>query len=190
MTPRNHLIGRRAPAVYIAATCAARPEARYHFRLPCPPESVGGAISDRRMKRWAEGAYFATLDAMRTGRVDEEQAVTLGKLLLETTTRSARSALEHLGRIIDAVVRNAGQALLPPPPPTPLDSLVATATVTLATEWDDLVERLVWPLAWLQTRGYVARQGLDFRWQRLGGIIPAASSSPRTALLNVYYTVR
>ena len=190
MTPRDHFISQRAPAVYIAATCAEKPEARYHFRLPCPPQSVAGAISDRGMKRWAEGAYFATLDAMRTGRVDEEQAVTLGRLLLETTTRSARSAFEHLGRIIDTVMRNAGQALLPPPPPTPLDSLVATAAVTLATEWDDLVERLVWPLTWLQTRGYVVRQGVDLQWQRLGGIIPAASSSPRTALLNVYYTVR
>jgi hypothetical protein len=48
----------------------------------------------------------------------------------------------------------------------------------------------VWPLIWLQTRGYVVRQGLDFQWQQLGGIIRAASSSPRSALLNVYYAVR
>ena len=190
MTARDHFISQRAPAVYIAATCVAKPEARYQFRLPCPPEPVDGIVGDRGTKRWAERAYFATLDAMRTGRVDEEHTITLGKLLLETTTRSARGAFEHLGRVIDAVVRNAGKALLPPPPPTPLDSLVATATVTLATEWDDLVERLVWPLAWLQTRGYVVREGVDLQWQRLGGIIPAASNSPRTALLNVYYTVR
>src|SRR5919202_3488037 len=107
MTSRDHFISQRAPAVYIAATCAATPDARYHFRLPCPPGSAAGANSDRRMKRWAEGAYFATLDAMRTGSVDEEQAVTLGRLLLETTTRSARGAFEHLGRIVDAVMRNA-----------------------------------------------------------------------------------
>jgi hypothetical protein len=142
------------------------------------------------MRRRAEGAYFATLDSMRTGRVDEEQTLTLGRLLLQTTTRSACGALEHLGRVIDAVVRNAGQALLPPPPPAPLDSFIATATLTLTTGWDDLVERLVWPLSWLQTRGYVVREGLELQWQRLGGIIPAASSSPRIALLNVYYTVR
>jgi hypothetical protein len=162
MTPFTHS-AKRAPAVYFVGRPFGGAEP-YCFRLPCPPNWTPVRFAGRAPERRAKKAYFAALDAMRTGHADPEQAAKLGRMLTEASTRSARAVLGHLMRVMEAADRVTARGPVFPPPPAPLESAVATTTLAWAPEQGDPVERLAWPLEWLRTRGYIISKGFNLRW--------------------------
>ena len=169
--------------MYFAGNPPEKQAAPYVFRLPCPPDYIAVRQAGRALKRRAKKAYFAALDAMRTGRVDSEAAAKLRRLLAEATTRPARMLLGQLVNIMEAAMRT-GEPILPPPP-VPLDSLVATATdpyVNVKAKEDPL-EELAWPLEWLRTRGYIVSKGLQLRWEMPHGPVAAPKAPSWSALL-------
>jgi hypothetical protein len=183
MTSISSAAKQRAPAVYFAGNPPARQAAPYVFRLPCPPDYIVVRQAGRALKRRAKKAYFAALDAMRTGRVDSEAAAKLRRLLAEATTRPARALLGQLVNVMEAAMRT-GEPILPPPP-VPLGSLVATATdpyVNVKAK-DDPLEQLAWPLEWLRTRGYIVTKGLQLRWEMPHGPMAAPKAPSWSALL-------
>jgi hypothetical protein len=141
-------------------------------------------------ERRARRAYFVTLDALRTGRVDEGEATKAQRLVADLRSATARGAIAHFLRIMDAVRRRGGGPVLPTPP-APLAELVVTAPpVTGATEPTELESRYRWALEWLAARHYVVGRGLRLHWQlrrvTLNGVVvvPADArvpGSPRTS---------
>jgi len=187
MTSQN-FSAKRAPAVYFAGIPAMSGAEPYHFRLPCPPNWTNARFAGRAPERRAKKAYFAALDAMRTGTVDPEQAAKLGRMLGEATTRSAQTVLAHLVRVMEAASRVAGRRPLCPPPPAPLGAVIATTTLSWAPEMGDPMDRLEWPLEWLRTRRYIVSKGLDFRWQPPRTLFShslSAPTPPASALLEL-----
>ena len=179
----------RAPALYFAGNL---PEGAggtpFVFRLPCPPAWHDRAPAAWAAERRARRAYFVTLDALRTGRVDETEAAKAQRLAGDIRSATARGAIAHFLRVIDAVRRSEGQPVLPTPP-MPLAELVVTVpAVGGPTEPTELESRYRWALEWLAARGYVVGRGLSLRWQlrqvTLDGVVvvPAdarATGTPR-----------
>ncbi len=162
----------RAPALYVSGLVekgqddAVRP---YTFRLPCPP-----SWDDRRPTAWAaerraRRAYFATLDALRTGTIDPDEEAKIGRLVNDLRSNTAQETIRHFQRIL-GFVRGAaeGEATIPDPP-APMKSVVITAPVpTGPSRSSDLTTRYRWALDWLEARRYVAAgKELRIEW-RLG----------------------
>jgi len=167
----------RAPAVYFAGRVRASGAAAIVFRLPVPPNLDAVRAAAWAIERRAKRAYFAALDAMRTGHVDAEQAAKLDRLVAEASSPAAQTVLGHLKRVMDAAVREGKEEPLLPPPPAPFDSIVATSPDAWVASEADPTTRLAWPLEWLRTRGYiVGGKGLEYRWEA-----PAAASASRTS---------
>ncbi|HKG92112.1 MAG TPA: hypothetical protein VKA84_09485 [Gemmatimonadaceae bacterium] len=163
--------------MYFAGAMRASGEPPTVFRLPVPPKLDEVRAAAWAIERRAKRAYFAALDAMRTGQVDPEQAAKLDRLLAEATTPAAQAVLGHLKRVMDAAVREGQTEPLLPPPPVAFDSIVATSTDASVAAEADPTGRLAWPLEWLRTRGYVAGgKSLEYRWEA-----PAAASPPSPA---------
>src|SRR5688500_2459837 len=94
----------RAPALYFVGTLPDADGGKpFNFRLPCPPTWHDRAPSAWAADRRARRAYFATLDALRSGRVDEEEVAKSQRLLADIRSMSARAALTHFLRIMDTV---------------------------------------------------------------------------------------
>lgn len=156
----------RAPALYCAGhagpTSSSNPP--FHFRLPCPP-----IWDDRRPSAWAaerraRRAYFAALDALRTGQVDETEATKVDRLHDDLRSDSARASMRHFRRIL-GTVRRAAQPILPTPP-APLTALTITVPPTSGNMTPAaLAERYRWSMEWMNARGYVVPKGLRLEWQ-------------------------
>ena len=155
----------RAPALYFAAVLP--PEhggGTFAFRLPCPPAWEDRAPAAWAAERRARRAYFAALDALRTGVVDEEQATKARRLLHDLKSASARGVVTHFLRIF-AMVRQSGGAHIIPTPPVPLAELRVTAPPMGLTTTEALDARYRWALEWLEARRFVPGRGLRLHWQ-------------------------
>ena len=171
----------RAPALYLAGRSSSDPAAPpFRCRLPCPPSWDDRAPGARAAERRARRAYFAALDALHTGAVDEEDAEKCARLAQELKSNAARGAVTHFLRIF-ALVRRAGGPVLPAPA-APLEELTITAPPVGVTEPDLLATRFRWALEWLDARRYVVggrRLRVDWQVRRmtLGGVVVEAAGA-------------
>jgi hypothetical protein len=146
----------------------------FAFRLPCPPawdDRLPGAwAAERRARR----AYFATLDALRTGAVDPVETAKIERLLADLRSNTARAAVRHFQRVLDFVERLGSREVLPVPA-EPMKAVVIGAPPVPATSTRpaDLATRYRWALEWLSTRRFVASKGLRVEW-RVRRSTPAA----------------
>ena len=177
----------RAPALYFVGTVEdADDREPFTFRLPCPPVWHDRAPSAWAADRRARRAYFATLDALRSGHVNEEEAAKVQRLLADFRSTSARAALSHFLRIMDTVRTGDGQPVIPTPP-APLVELVVTAPpMSGAADPEALAARYRWALEWLDARRYVVGRGLRLQWlvRRMtlnGVVVTPAEGSGRAA---------
>ncbi|MHB1224130.1 MAG: hypothetical protein ACYC2G_08835 [Gemmatimonadaceae bacterium] len=138
----------------------------FAFRLPCPPtwdDRLPGAwAAERRARR----AYFATLDALRTGAVNAVETAKIERLLADLRSRTAQTTMRHFQRVIDFVGRPGGGAVVPAPA-EPMTAVVIDAPPlpVASTRPVDLATRYRWALEWLSTRRFVASKGLRVEWR-------------------------
>jgi hypothetical protein len=176
----------RAPALYFVGTLPDADGGRsFNFRLPCPPTWHDRAPSAWAADRRARRAYFATLDALRSGRVDEEEVAKSQRLLADIRSMSARAALTHFLRIMDTVREGDGVPVIPTPP-APLSELVVTAPAMGGTpDPTELARRYRWALEWLEARRYVVGRGLQLQWlvrrMTLHGVVVVPAEGRPTA---------
>jgi hypothetical protein len=168
----------RAPALYVAGFAEQEPGGPVlpvSFRLPCPPSwddrHPGAWAAERRARR----AYFATLDALRTGAIDPGDEAKIGRLLQDLRSGSAQSAIRHFQRILDYVHRLVGRATLPAPT-EPMRGLVITVPPPGPVRPAELANRYRWALEWLEARRYVVGKGLRIEW-RVRRVTPPAGVS-------------
>ncbi|HEY0971577.1 MAG TPA: hypothetical protein VGE02_11475 [Gemmatimonadales bacterium] len=161
----------RAPALYVSGTLehgedgASLPVA---FRLPCPP-----VWDDRRPAAWAaerraRRAYFATLDALRTGSIDPTEEAKIGRLIEDLRSQSASKTIRHFQRVLEHVRDLAGSPTLPNPP-CPMKRVVITVPAPSSSRprrASDVAARYRWALEWLEARRYVAAgKELRLEWR-------------------------
>lgn len=167
---------KRGPALYISGRPGDGAGAWYTFRLPPPPSwddrPLGAWAAERRAKK----AYFAVLDAMRTGVISPLQMQKLGRLIDEVRSRSARLALTQLERVWQAVSRYGAESPLLPPP-TRMVELTATVVRVSTAAHVNLQSRFAWSLEWLRTRGYLAAGADELMDWRLEGVPGQLASS-------------
>lgn len=157
----------RAPALYLAGFVDREPDGEvvpFSCRLPVPP-----SWDDRRPGAWAaerraRRAYFATLDALRTGAIDPDEEAKLQRLAQDLRSATALEAMRHLQRILDFVRESAGRVVVPTPP-APLASVVITAPPGGSTRPPDLEARYRWALEWLQARRYLVGKSPRVEWR-------------------------
>ena len=162
----------RAPAIYVVGRAEARPDVVAAFRLPCPPVLDGrlGAIAaERRVRK----AYYATLDALRTGVSDTDRLAKLARLTVEVRSATTREGLEHL-RVVQRYVRRAAAGwpvILAPE--APLDRVVVTAPFGALTSADaaELEQRYAWTLDWLRMHRWLAGRAV-IEWRSLAAGVP------------------
>jgi len=159
----------RAPALYVAGFVDRESDGEvvpFTFRLPCPPLWEGRQPGAWAAERRARRAYFATLDAMRTGVVDQTESTKLDRLLKDLRSRGAASAVGHFRTVMDFVRRLGGEPVIPSPP-APLDAVVITAPPPAAggVRPDELAERYRWALDWLTTRRFLVSKELRVEWR-------------------------
>ena len=155
----------RAPALYLTGRPSDPAAPAFVCRLPCPPTWDDRAPGARAAERRARRAYFAALDSLRTGVVDEEAEAKCARLATELRSNAARGAVTHLLRIF-ALTRRAGGAPILGAPAEPLGEVTITAPAVGVTEPDLLAARFRWALEWLDARRWVVG-GRDLRvdWQ-------------------------
>ena len=157
------------------------------FRLPCSPTldaPLGVAAAERRIRK----AYFATLDALRTGRVDPDAEAQLTRLTREVRALAVRRALQHLRAVQRFVRREAAGWPVIAAPRTPLVRVVVTAPslpsgpASHAAPSDAaLTRRHAWALDWLRMHRWVAGRGLQIEWhaqERTREPAPARPATP------------
>jgi hypothetical protein len=169
----------RAPALYVHAWDSPDLPAPVAFRLPCPPtlsQSLGVPAAERRVRK----AYFATLDALRTGRVDPEAEARLARLTRDVRPLDARRELQQLQRVRQFVRTSAAGWPVIPAPRAPLVRLTLTVPPDDAAAWSEpvLTDRYAWALAWMRMHRWVAGRGLVLEWRRPG---PVAERDRRRA---------
>ncbi len=175
-TPRYSCTTIRAPALYVSGFVDREADGAtvpFAFRLPCPPawdDRLPGAwAAERRARR----AYFATLDALRTGAVDPVETAKIERLIGDLRSHTARTALLHFQRVLEFVGRLGRSAV--PAPTEPMTAVVigAPPVPAASTRPVDLATRYRWALEWLSTRRFVASKGLRVEW-RVRRATPAA----------------
>jgi len=174
-------IGRplRSPALYVSGGATLDLD-RLLVRLPCPPAWDDRRPAVRAAERRARKAYFAALDALYQGQVNEEAVEKLQRLVADVRSTTARHALEHLLRVFGFVRRGAKRPVLVAP-----SAPCARITVGVpADAWDGdrnrLAERYAWPLEWLQMRRFVAGKTLVIDWYPLAAPSAAAREPVRS----------
>ena len=165
----------RSPALYVAGGATAIDIDKLFLRLPTPPSWDDRPPTARAAERRARKAYFAALDALNQGQVNDEAVHKLRRLVEDVRSTTARRALEHLLRVF-GFVRRGGERPVLVAPPEPC----ARVTIGVpADEWDAdrarLAERYAWPLEWLRMRRFVAGKSLIIDWYPL----PAAPEGAR-----------
>ena len=157
----------RAPALYIAAFVEEGDGTvvPFHFRLPCPPlwddRQPGAWAAERRARR----AYFAALDALRTGAVDAEEEAKAERLRRDLRSQTALTAVGHFHRVFELVHRRDGTPVVPTPP-APLRAAVITVPPGPGSiRPSELEARYRWTLDWLQARRFFVGKGLILDWR-------------------------
>jgi hypothetical protein len=143
---------------------------RVVFHLPLPPLGGAGVRAVHALERRAKKAYFAVLDAMRTGVVDADRIAQLRRLASEVRTRRSTEmvaeTLEQLMGVMGAIAAGMGGAPLLPELNQPLAALaigLSSASAPLPASAEALADILRWPLEWLRTRGVTVANGLEVR---------------------------
>jgi hypothetical protein len=116
------------------------------------------------VERRARKAYFAALDALRTGLIAEDRHIKLLRLTEEVRSGSAKTALEHLERVLAAVARREESAPLLPAP-TRLLELTASVPRNALVGHESFEVRFAWTIEWLRTRGYLTGMEQAVRWR-------------------------
>jgi hypothetical protein len=136
------------------------------FRVPCPPAWDDRPPVVRAAERRARKAYFAALDALYRGEVNEDAAGKLRRLVTDVRSLTARAALEHLLKVFGFVRRGAGPVLVAPPVPCE-----RVAIGVPGAQWNPdrerLAERYDWPIEWLRMHRFVAGKTLVIDWYPL-----------------------
>lgn len=163
----------KAPMLRVEGRVPSNTDATIVFHLPLPPLAGAGARAVHALERRAKKAYFAVLDAMRTGIVDADRAAQVSRLAGEARARrsadTASEALDQLVWVMGAVAAGVAGAPLLPHLSEPLAALVVGVTSASASALlvpspsEALPEFLRWPLEWLQTRGFTVPTGLDVK---------------------------
>jgi hypothetical protein len=164
----------RAPALHLSGF----PGLAAPFRLPLPPDWAGRLPAVRAAERRARKAYFAALDALHLGQVNEDAVGKLHRLVADLRVGTANRAVEHLLRVF-SFARRAGEPVLSAP-----DEPLARLTVSVPAEFwsadrERMAARLAWPLEWLRMRRYVVGKELEIDWRMLPGSAPVAPASVR-----------
>lgn len=158
----------RAPALYVLGWESSGRTTPVAFRLPCPPAldgAFGAAAAERRVRK----AYFATLDALRTGRVDDAAEARLARLTREVRSPAARRALQPLLRAQRFVRTAAAGWPVIAAPRTSLARLAVTVPPGDTMLPDAvLAGRYGWALDWMRMHRWVAGRGLVLEWRRSG----------------------
>lgn len=141
---------------------------RVVFHLPLPPLGGAGVRAVHALERRAKKAYFAALDAMRTGVVDAARIAQLRRLAGEVRTRRSTEmvseALEQLVAVMGAVATGMGGVPLLPELNQPLAALaIGLSSAPAPASAEALADVLRWPLEWLRTRGMTVANGLEIR---------------------------
>ncbi|GEM_PF-3461023 len=141
------------------------------FHLPLPPLGGASMRAVHALERRAKKAYFAVLDAMRTGVVDASRCAQLRRLAGEVRARrSAGVVADTLDQLVAVMggIAAAGVAGTPqfPELSEPLAALVigvtsASAQALVPVSSEALGELLRWPLEWLRTRGLIAASDVE-----------------------------
>jgi hypothetical protein len=132
----------------------------------------------RAAERRARKAYFAALDALHLGEVNEDAAHKLQRLVADLRVGTANRAVEHLLRVF-TFARRAARPVLSPPR-EPLARLTVSVPAELwSTDRERMAARLAWPLEWLRMRRYVVGKELEIHWRMLPGSTPAAPAPVR-----------
>ena len=170
----------RAPALYVTGFAEREPGGTvtpFSFRLPCPPtwddRPPGAWAAERRARR----AYFATLDALRTGTIDPQDEVKISRLLDELRSGTAATAVRHFQRVLAYVHHLAGRPTLPAPP-APMRAVVITAPPPGPVRPVEFEARYRWALEWLDARRYVVSKGLRIEWRIRRATPPAGLQLP------------
>jgi hypothetical protein len=175
----------RAPALYFLGRASGAPAdvPSFAFRLPCPPAWPDRAPSAWAAERRARRAYFAALDALRSGTVDPTEETKARRLLKDLKSPIAGGAIRHFLRVFDLVRRHGGPII--PTPSQPLTELVVTAPpVGDLLDPEGLAARYRWAFDWLAARRYVVGKGLRLDWRvrrmTLAGlvIVPITAKEP------------
>jgi hypothetical protein len=172
----------RAPALHFVGHSRSASGARtIAFRLPCPPAltgPLGTAAAERRVRK----AYFATLDALRTGDADPARLAALSRLVREIRSATTRVGLLHLLRAQRFVHASSGGWPAIPALPLPLERVVVTVPAGAAAEGSDaLATRYAWALDWLRTHRWVGGARLVVEWRTADAAAPAVASATRAA---------
>lgn len=155
----------RAPALEIVGHCAAAPGARISFRLPCPPD-VSGPLGTSAAERRVRKAYFATLDALRTGVADPDRIAALARLARDVRCARARVGLLHLLRAQRFVRATASGWPVIPAPSGPLGRIVVTVPAGIEVECPDaLATRFAWTLDWLRMHRWIDGSRATVAWR-------------------------
>ena len=167
----------RAPALYLSGrlTGLAAP-----FRLPLPPDWAGRPPAVRAAERRARKAYFAALDALHLGQVNDEAVDKLQRLVSDLRVGASNRAVEHLVSVFTLARRHAGRPVLPAPV-EPMAQLIMTVPAEFwSTDRERMSARLAWPLEWLRMRRYVVGKELEIEWRLLPGSTPSAAAPVRS----------
>lgn len=169
--PRRSRLPNTAPMLRVEGCVSGDSSVRVVFHLPFPPLGGAGVRAVHALERRAKKAYFAVLDAMRTGVVDTERVTQLRRLTGEVRTRRSTEmvadTLEQLLGMMGAIAAGMGGAPLLPELNQPLAELVIglnSAPAPLPVSTESLGEVLRWPLEWLRTRGVTVANGLEVHW--------------------------
>jgi hypothetical protein len=165
----------RAPMLRVEGCVSGSGKPLVVFHLPLPPLGGASLRAVHALERRAKKAYFAVLDAMRTGVVDAERSAQLRRLAGEVRTRRSggmvADALEQLVTVMGAIATGVAGAPSVPELNQPLVALVVGVTsgsTPLPVSAEALAELLSWPLEWLRTRGVTVTNGLEIHWIRPG----------------------
>ena len=160
-----------APMLRVEGCVSGDESQRVVFHLPLPPLGSRGLRTVHAVERRAKKAYFAVLDAMRTGVVDADRNAQLRRLAGEVRTRANGAmivdALQQLVTLMGGIATGMGGAPMLPELNQPLVALViglTSGSAPLPSSADPLSEMLHWPLEWLHTRGVTVARGLEIRW--------------------------
>lgn len=154
----------RAPAIYCRLLDDEKGISK-SFRLPCPPSWDGKPAKGWAAERRARRAYFAALDALRTGQVTDVERTKLQRFVDEVRHGSVKTHLEHLRRVFDFAHLSDGAPVLRKPE-QPFNRIELTVPVTdISSRPVQLEQRFAWTIEWLRTRGYTAGRALRIDWR-------------------------
>lgn len=158
------------PMLRVEGCMSGDSSVRVVFHLPMPPLGGAGVRAVHALERRAKKAYFAALDAMRTGVVDADRIAQLRRLASEVRTRRSTEmvaeTLEQLMGVMGTIAAGMGGAPLLPELNQPLAELVvglSSASAPLPASTEMLTDIVRWPLEWLRTRGVTVPTGLEVR---------------------------